>query len=144
MAQNVNVVVITGNLTRDPEQRQTRNDSSVCSMRVAVNGRRKDSASGEWVDDPNYFDVTAFGRVAENCVRYLSKGRPVAVHGRLDWSEWETPEGQKRSAVKIIASEVQFLGGREESTSIPLAEFDAAPPATAAPAATEQYDDIPF
>ena len=114
-ASNMNVVVITGNLTRDPELRTTGSGMAVCDMRVAVNSRRKD-ASGEWVDKPNYFDVTVFGAQGENCSTYLSKGRPVAVEGRLDWREWEAKDGSgKRQAVSIIANSVQFLGGRDDS-----------------------------
>ena len=112
-ASNLNLVAITGNLTRDPELRSTPSGTSVCKLRVAVNSRRKDGASGEWVDKPNYFDVTVWGAQGENCANYLSKGRPVAVQGRLDWREWETQEGQKRQAVEIIADTVQFLGSRD-------------------------------
>ena len=72
-ASNINTVVVTGNLTRDPELRSTPNGTSVCKMRVAVNSRRKDGASGEWVDKPNYFDVTVWGAQGENCANYLSK-----------------------------------------------------------------------
>jgi single-strand DNA-binding protein len=111
-ATNVNRVVITGNLTKDPELRSTPSGTSVCKLRVAVNSRRKDGATGEWVDKPNYFDVTVWGAQGENCANYLSKGRPVAVDGRLDWREWETQEGQKRQAVEIVADSVQFLGSR--------------------------------
>ena len=114
-ASNINVVAITGNLTRDPELRSTPSGTSVCKLRVAVNSRRKDGASGEWVDKPNYFDVTVWGAQGENCANYLSKGRPVAVEGRLDWREWETQEGQKRQAVEIIANSVQFLGSRGDN-----------------------------
>jgi single-strand DNA-binding protein len=113
-ASNVNVVVITGNLTRDPELRSTGGGTSVCELRVAVNSRRKDGQSGQWVDKPNYFDVTVWGAQGENCANYLSKGRPVAVEGRLDWREWEAKEGGgKRQAVQIIANTVQFLGSRD-------------------------------
>jgi len=112
-ATNVNVVVITGNLTKDPELRTTPNGTPVCKLRVAVNSRRKDSASGEWVDKPNYFDVTVWGAQGENCATYLQKGRPVAVDGRLEWREWEAQDGSgKRQAVEIIANSVQFLGSR--------------------------------
>ncbi|HEY0279219.1 MAG TPA: single-stranded DNA-binding protein [Solirubrobacterales bacterium] len=112
-ASNVNVVVITGNLTKDPELRSTGGGTSVCEMRVAVNSRRKDQ-SGQWVDKPNYFDVVVFGAQAENCANYLSRGRPLAVEGRLDWREWEAKEGGgKRQAVQIIANSVQFLGSRD-------------------------------
>jgi single-strand DNA-binding protein len=111
-ATNINRVVISGNLTRDPELRSIPNSgTSVCSLRIAVNSRRKDE-SGQWVDKPNYFDVTVFGAQGENCAQYLSKGRPVAVDGRLNWREWEK-DGVKRQSVDIIADSVQFLGSRE-------------------------------
>jgi single-strand DNA-binding protein len=110
----VNVVVVTGNLTKDPELRHTSGGTAVCKMRVAVNSRRKDQ-SGEWVDKPNYFDVTAFGAQGENCANYLSKGRPVAVEGRLEWSEWEAQDGSKRQSVGIVANNVQFLGSRADN-----------------------------
>lgn len=112
-ASNINVVVITGNLTRDPDLRHTGGGTAVCDLRVAVNSRRKDG-SGQWVDKPNFFDVTVWGAQGENCANYLSKGRPVAVEGRLDWSEWEAKDGGgKRQAVRIVASSVQFLGSRD-------------------------------
>jgi single-strand DNA-binding protein len=81
-----------------------------------VNSRRKDGSTGEWIDKPNYFDVTVWGAQGENCANYLSKGRPVAVEGRLDWREWEAKEGGgKRQSVEIIANSVQFLGSRDGS-----------------------------
>ena len=113
-ATNINVVCITGNLTRDPELRSTPGGTAVCKLRVAVNSRRKDGQSGEWIDKPNYFDVTVWGAQGENCAQYLSKGRPVAVDGRLDWREWEAKDGSgKRQAVQIVANSVQFLGSRD-------------------------------
>ncbi len=111
-ATNINRVVLTGNLTRDPELRTTPGGTSVCSLRVACNSRRKDP-SGEWVDKPNYFDVTVWGPQGENCAQYLAKGRPVAVDGRLNWREWEDKEGNKRQSVDIWADSVQFLGSRD-------------------------------
>ena len=114
---NLNVVAITGNLTKDPELRSTPGGTSVCKLRVAVNSRRKDSSSGQWVDKPNYFDVTVWGAQGENCANYLSKGRPVAVQGRLDWREWEAQDGSKRQAIEIIADSVQFLGSRSDNPS---------------------------
>ena len=113
-ATNINRVVMTGNLTRDPELRNIPSGTSVCSLRLACNTRRKD-ASGNWVDKPNYFDVTVWGAQGENCANYLSKSRPVAIDGRLEWREWETPQGEKRQAIDIIADSVQFLGSREDS-----------------------------
>jgi single-strand DNA-binding protein len=112
-ASNVNVVVITGNLTRDPELRSTGGGTSVCEMRVAVNSRRKNGQTGQWEDKPNYFDVVVFGAQADNCATYLQRGRPLAVEGRLDWREWEAKDGTKRQAVQIVANSVQFLGSRD-------------------------------
>lgn len=115
MAENINRVTITGNLTSDPELRHTNSGTAVCSLRVAVNGRRKDQ-SGQWVDKPNYFNVIVWGAQGENCSNYLSRGRPVAVDGRLDWREWEARDGSgKRSTVEIVADTVQFLGSRGDS-----------------------------
>jgi single-strand DNA-binding protein len=106
--------VITGNLTKDPELRHTGGGTAVCELRVAVNSRRKNGQTGEWEDKPNFFDVTVWGAQGENCANYLSKGRPVAIEGRLDWREWEAKEGGgKRQAVQIIANTVQFLGSRD-------------------------------
>jgi single-strand DNA-binding protein len=158
-ASNVNVVVITGNLTRDPELRHTGGGTAVCDLRVAVNSRRKDQ-SGNWVDKPNYFDVTVWGAQGENCANYLSKGRPVAVEGRLDWREWEAKDGGKRQAVQIVANTVQFLGSRDGSgggngngggngggfapprSDVPADESDFASAPSGGGAASE--DDIPF
>jgi single-strand DNA-binding protein len=109
---NINRVIITGNLTRDPELRNLPDGGpAVCKLRVAVNGRRKQG--DQWVDKPNYFDVTVWGAQGENCATYLSKGRPVAVDGRLDWREWQDKEGNNRQSIEIIADTVQFLGSRD-------------------------------
>ena len=110
---NINRVIITGNLTRDPETRAA-GTTSVCALRIACNGRRKNPDTQTWEDQPNYFDVSVFGAQGDNCVKYLSKGRPVAIDGRLRWREWEDKSGQKRQSVDIIAETVQFLGGRED------------------------------
>jgi len=136
-ATNINRVIITGNLTRDPELRSTPGGTAVCSLRVAVNSRRKDGQSGQWVDKPNYFDVTVWGTQGENCAQYLSKGRPVAIDGRLNWREWENPEGGKRQAVDIIADSVQFLGSREGGQT-----NGAAAPESDLPADTSDFDKV--
>ena len=95
-ATNINRVIITGNLTSDPELRSLPSGTSVCKLRVACNTRRKDNSTGEWVDKPNYFDVTVWGAQGENCARYLSKGRPVAVDGRLEWRFWPLSPSHSR------------------------------------------------
>ena len=148
-ATNINRVVLTGNLTRDPELRSTQGGTAVCSLRVACNTRRKD-ASGEWVDKPNYFDVTVWGKQGENAANYLQKGRPVAIDGRLEWREWQDREGNKRQSVDIIADSVQFLGSRDGGDN-----GDRFTPQTDVPADTSDFqsapsgaktgdDDIPF
>jgi single-strand DNA-binding protein len=154
-ATNINRVVLTGNLTRDPELRSLASGMSVCKLRVACNTRRKNNATGDWEDKPNYFDVTVWGAQGENCARFLAKGRPVAIDGRLEWREWDTPEGDKRQAIDIIADSVQFLGGRDDAmgsgggftprSDVPVNESDFQPAGapngrSSAPA----DDDIPF
>lgn len=147
-ASNVNVVVITGNLTKDPEKRSTGGGTSVCEMRVAVNGRRKNGQTGEWEDKPNFFNVVVFGALADSCGEYLFKGRPVAVEGRLDWREWEAKEGGgKRQAVQIIANMVQFLGKKDEAKAAEVEDrfgADSSEFAGAGVGAGGEEDDIPF
>jgi single-strand DNA-binding protein len=157
---NINRVIITGNLTRDPEVSTLPNSgTSVCSLRIACNTRRKNGSTGEWEEHPNYFDVTVWGAQGDNCAKFLSKGRPVAIDGRLRWREWTNNEGQKRQAVDIIADSVQFLGGRDDSSGngngfsgnarpaatgqgdVPIDSRDFETPPVAAAVAD---DDIPF
>ena len=155
---NINRVVLTGNLTKDPDVRNNpASGLSVCKLRLAVNTRRKNNATGDWEDKANFFNVTVFGRQAESCGNFLHKGRPVAIDGRLEWSEYEV-DGQKRQSVDIIAENVQFLGGRDDagngngngysSSSIRAAESDI--PAdtsdfeTASVGSGPSDDDIPF
>jgi single-strand DNA-binding protein len=152
-ATNINRVVMTGNLTRDPELRHTGGGTSVCSLRIACNTRRKDD-SGQWTDKPNYFDVTVWGAQGENCAQYLSKGRPVAIDGRLEWREWQDKDGNKRQAIDIIADSVQFLGSRDgggenggrfsPQSDVPVdtGDFQTAPTGGGGGSAAD--DDIPF
>ncbi len=109
---NINRVILVGNLTRDPELKTLPSGMSVCSLGIAVNHRRKNQQTGEWTEEPNYFNVEVFGTQGENCARYLAKGRAVAVDGRLRWRQWEAQDGSKRSAVDIIAETIQFIGPR--------------------------------
>jgi single-strand DNA-binding protein len=155
-ATNINRVVLTGNLTRDPELRSLQSGTSVCSLRIASNSRRRDS-SGEWVDKPNYFSVTVWGAQGENCARFLSKGRPVCIDGRLDWREWQAQDGSKRDSVEIVAESVQFLGSRDDNGTGHggnASYDDGAAPHPDVPADTSDFaprdsapaddDDIPF
>lgn len=121
---SLNVVALSGNLTRDPELRDA-GGTPVCQLRLAVNGRAK--IDGEWTEKPNYFDVVVFGAQAESTARYLEKGRPVNVAGRLDWREWEDNDGNKRQAVQVIANDVQFLGGGQSAEATQEAAEAAAP-----------------
>jgi single-strand DNA-binding protein len=144
---NINRVVLVGNLTRDPELKQTPGGTPVCSLRIAVNSRRKDE-SGQWADKPNYFSVSVFGNQAESCAQYLSKGRPVAIDGRLDWREWQSQDGSKREAVEIVAESVQFLGSRGDAAAgggdAPQFVPAGAGGENADFAASAADDDIPF
>jgi single-strand DNA-binding protein len=123
MAQSINSVVLIGNLTKDPETRQA-GETSVTQLRIAVNDRRK--VGGEWTDVAGYFDVDVFGQQGENCAKYLSRGKPVGVKGRLQFREWETDNG-KRNAVSIVADlgGVQFLGSKDDGPSEPEPEAPA-------------------
>ena len=124
---NINRVVMTGNLTADPELRSLPSGTAVCSLRIASNSRRKNGSTGEWEDKPNYFNVTVWGAQGENAARYLSKGRPVAIDGRLEWREWEAQDGTKRQATDIIADSVQFLGSRDDAAGSGAFTGGAAP-----------------
>ena len=144
MAANINRVVLVGNLTKDPELRQTGGGTPVCSLRVACNTRRK-GPSGDWEDKPNYFDVTVWGAQGENCSRFLSKGRPVAIDGRLEWREWQAQDGSKRESVEIVAESVQFLGSRGDAEQGGGNQFVPAGAASGGDADFQGADDdIPF
>ena len=98
-----------------PASGPTGGGTPVCSLRIAVNTRRRDE-TGQWGDKPNYFSVSVFGNQAESCSQYLSKGRPVGIDGRLEWREWDATDGSgKRQAVEVIAESVQFLGSRGDT-----------------------------
>lgn len=111
MARSFNQAILMGNLTRDPEVRQTPTGQSVCSFSLALNRSYKD-ASGEWKEVVDFIDVVAWGPLGERVAQYVTKGRPVLVVGRLQSRSWEQ-EGQKRSKVEVLASDVTFLGGRD-------------------------------
>jgi single-strand DNA-binding protein len=103
-----NKVLLMGNLTRDPELRFTSNGSALAKFGLAVN--RKYKAGEEWKEEVCFVDITVWGKQAENCAEYLSKGRPVFIEGRLQFSTWESDDGQKRNKLEVVAITVQFLG----------------------------------
>lgn len=105
---SINRVTISGNLTRDPDLRTTATGNPVLGFSVAVNDRRKNNATGEWEDHPNFVDCTMFGTRAEKITPYLSKGTKVAIDSKLRWSQWEK-DGQKRSKIEVIIDEIEFL-----------------------------------
>ena len=111
MPADLNRVTLIGRLTRAPELRHTRSGDAIASLRVAVNGRARDEG-GQWVDKPNFFDVSVFGRQAETVANYMAKGRRIGIDGRLQWREWEAQDGTKRQSVDVVANDVFFLDSR--------------------------------
>jgi single-strand DNA-binding protein len=110
-----------GNLTRDPELRQTRGGTSIAQLGVAVNESFKD-ASGQWQERANFFDVTVWGAQADNCAQYLEMGRVGCVVGKLRQERWEAEDGSQRSKVVIVAERVVFLGGAQNDEGAPRAQ----------------------
>ena len=110
---SINRVVISGNLTRDPELRSTASGMAVLSFGVAVNDRRRNPQTDQWEDYPNFIDCTVFGNRAQGLANILTKGMKVAIEGRLRYSTWETQDGQKRSKIEVIADNVDFMSRRD-------------------------------
>ena len=125
---SINRVAISGNLTRDPEVRQTQSGTCVMTFGVAVNDRRKNQQTGEWEDCPNFIDCTMWGNRASSLAGYLEKGAKVAIEGRLRWRQWES-DGQKRSKVEVVADELEFMSRRDGARREPAPLHD---------------DDVPF
>lgn len=137
---SINRVVLVGNLTRDPELRDLPGGASVCHLRIACNGRRRNEEGG-WEEKPNFFDVSVFGAHGENVHRYLRKGRPVGIDGRLEWREWESADQQRRQAVNIVADTVQFLGSPDAARdSEPATPGELEPAAVMAGMGAEEED----
>ncbi len=149
-----NRVVLLGNVTRDPELRYIPSGTAVVDLGLAVSDRRK-TASGEWVEEPTFVDITLWGRTAEVAGEYLSKGSPVLIEGRLKLDTWESNEGQKRSKLKVIGERMQLLGARPaggggsrpaaqdaqySQPAPPESDYGAPPPQSPG----EGGDDIPF
>lgn len=138
---SINRVIVSGNLTREPEVRTTASGNPVMGFGIAVNDRRKNSQTGEWEDYPNFIDCTIFGARAQSVSRFLSKGSKVAIEGKLRWSQWETNEGQKRSKIEIIVDEIEFMSSISNGAQVPAtASATAVDPMTS----TLYDDDIAF
>jgi len=141
---SINRVIISGNLTRDPELRSTASGLPVLGFGVAVNDRRKNQQTGEWEDYPNFIDCTIFGARAESLSRYLSKGAKVSIEGKLRWSQWER-DGQKRSKIEVIVDELEFMSTRGDSPAGAAAPTTPVQSAPDVDVYSSVYDeDIPF
>jgi len=150
---DLNRVMLLGNLTRDPEVRYTPKGTAVGDMSLAVNQKFK-GQDGQEREEVCYVDLVAWGRQAETCKEFLSKGSPIFVEGRLQLDQWETKEGEKRSRLRVRAERIQFLGrpaGRGQAGGAGESGQAAAPTAqrSAAPSAEPHFDqpaddDIPF
>ena len=158
---SINKVMITGNLTRDPELRQTAGGSQVLNFGVAVNDRRKNQQTGEWEDYPNFVDCVVFGNRAEPLSRFLAKGSKVAVDGRLRYSAWEDKEGKRRSKLEVVCDDVDMMSrgaqvaaqGAQGPALAPLTAYAVSAPlgrpqparAVQTPPPVDVYDfEIPF
>lgn len=135
----MNIVTLTGNLTHDPEVKYTPGGRAVCEVSIAINDRKK--IRDEWQDVTTYVDVTLWGRTAENAGQYLTKGRKIAVVGKLTQDSWKDKEtGKQRTKLKVTADTVEFLGNRGPEDQRPPADNYGEEPQTA----TVGGEDVPF
>jgi len=143
---NLNLVILVGNLTRDPEVRYTPSGKAVSDLSLAVNRTWFDRQTNERKEEVCFVDVVVWGKQAENCAEYLKKGSPIFIEGRLQLDRWETQAGEKRSKLRVNARRVQFLGRRRDESS----SAGPQPPRSPAAPSGEAYeepgieDDIPF
>lgn len=146
MANDINVVMLVGRLTRDAELKYTNSGTAVCKFSIAVNRRKR--SGDQWTDEASFFDIVLWGKQGEAIHQYLGKGKQIAVHGELRQNRWEQ-EGQKRSKVEVIASNVQLLGGSGGASSSGATRGTGSAPfenfSKQAPSGPENFeDDIPF
>ena len=150
MAASLNKAMIIGNLTRDPESKQTPSGQNVCSFGVATNRTWK-NAAGEKQEQVEYHNVVVWGKLAEICAQYLNKGKKVYIEGRLQSREWDGPDGAKRNKTEIVAENMVMLSGAERggaTGSTPFARPSAMPIMADEPSASPddeiKLEDIPF
>lgn|SRR3990167_3438455 len=151
MARSFNQVILMGNLTRDPELRQTPNGQNVCSFSLALNRSYKGS-NGEWQEATDFVNIVAWGPLGERVEQYLKRGSQCLVNGRLQSRQWEQ-DGQKRSKTEVVAQDITFLGGRDDNamTAEVSKQSTVKPPTPKADTVIEDIgdesinlDDIPF
>lgn len=157
MAGNFNKVILMGNLTRDPELRHTAGNQAVANIGIAVN-RRWRTPEGEQREEVTYVDCEAWGKTAETMCKFLAKGRPVFIEGRLKLDQWEDKEGKKQSKLRVVVENFQFVdskpgggggggGGDDDGGGYAPPPRRSAPSSGARPAPqaqSVQEDDIPF
>ena len=136
MSASLNVVVLIGNLTEDPELKHTQSGTARARFSIAINRKFKD-ASGTLVDEVTFVPVVTWGSQAENCAKYLEKGRSIAVEGRLRISSFENAEGERKKVAEVVAHAVQFLGSKPGN-----GQSEAAEPVQGTSQPAEQGDSI--
>ena len=147
---SINKVFITGNLTRDPELRETPSGFQVLNFGVAVNDRWKNQQTQQWEDRPNFVDCTMFGNRAESGSRFLAKGSKVAIEGKLRWSQWEAQDGSKRSKLEVVVDELEFMSrdgqqqGQQRAQGMQQGTAQAYAAMGVQPQAVAYDDEIPF
>lgn len=140
---SINRVLLSGNLTRDPELRMTQSGMQILSFGIAVNDRRRNPSTNEWEDIPNYVDCIVFGSRAEALSRFLSKGAKVSLEGKLRYSSWESKEGQRRSKLEVVVDNIEFMSQRSGQPGAPASDgYAASAPTYAVPAQTPPSSDI--
>lgn len=149
---SINKVFLVGNLTRDPELRQTAAGMSVLTFGIAVNDRVRNRQTDEWEDRPNFIDCTMFGSRAESVQKYLHKGNKVSIEGKLHWSQWEK-DGQKRTKLDVTVDDIEFMSQPKPAQAAEPAAYQQQPRQAAMPVPQQPaqqpymayYDsDIPF
>lgn len=139
---SINRVIISGNLTRDPELKQTQGGTSVLQMGVAVNDRRKNPSTGEWEDVANFVDCVLWGTRAERVAQYLTRGTKVAIEGRLRYRAWEQ-DGQRRSKLEVVVDEIEFMSRQQQPQQAYQQQAPAYQQPTYAPPAAPAYAPAP-
>ena len=142
---NFNKVYLMGNLTRDPEMRTTPSGTSVCQFGMAVN-RNYNNSNGERQEETTFVDIEAWGRQAETISKYVNKGNPLFVEGRLKLDTWENNEGEKRSRMKVVLEVFEFISQRGEGGGFSNGSVPDARPISSAPTQKSEdiEEDVPF